>query len=109
MTIKEILLLPFMVIPVMAYKSSSYRDRLEMDINRFWTVHYGYRPSNYIYGLIKELVNCTEFRNVFLYRCGVIGRVLSHVSLFFLKKQVLLSFGVPRAKMGGGDFYPTWL
>ena len=104
MTIKEILLAPFMIIPLMAYKTSTYKDRIEKDVDRFWTVHYGRKPSNYAIGIIRELVNWIEFRNLFFYRCGRIGRFLSHISLFFLPKQKLLFFGVPRDKFGGGCF-----
>lgn len=101
MKIKEFLLLPFMIIPILAYMTSTYKDRLEKDIDRFWSIHFGHKPKSYISGLIRELRFCPEFRNLFFYRCGAIGRALSHFSIFFLKKQVLLSFGVPRAKMGG--------
>lgn len=92
MTIKEILLAPFMIIPLMAYKTSAYKDRIEKDVDRFWTIHYGHKPDNYSIGIIRELANCIEFRNLFFYRCGSIGRKLSHISLFFLKTQQLLFF-----------------
>lgn len=104
MTVKEILLCPFMIIPLIAYRTSSYKDRIEKDVDRFWTVHYGLKPDNYRIGIIRELANCTEFRNLFFYRCGSIGRKLSHISLFFLKTQKLLFFGVDRSKLGGGMF-----
>ena len=109
MTVKEILLCPFMIIPLIAYRTSSYKDRIEKDVDRFWTVHYGLKPDNYRIGIIRELANCTEFRNLFFYRCGSIGRKLSHISLFFLKTQKLLFFGVDRSKLGGGHVYPAWL
>lgn len=104
LNIKEILLLPFMIIPLIAYRKSSYRDRLEMDIDRFWSVHYGHLPSNYDAGIIRELTNCIEFRNLFYYRCGRIGRLLSHISLCLFKTQKLLFFGVDRANFQGGVF-----
>lgn len=104
MKLKEILLTPFMIIPLLAYKTSTYKDRIEKDVDRFWMIHYGYKPSNYMIGIIRELVNCIEFRNLFYYRCGNIGRKLSHISLFFLKTQQLLFFGVNRAQLGGGMF-----
>lgn len=104
MTLKEILLCPFMLIPLLAYRTSTYKKRIEKDVDRFWCVHYGYKPTNYYLGIIRELSNCVEYRNLFFYRCGRIGRVLSHLSLFFLKTQTLLAFGVPRDKFGGGCF-----
>ena len=103
-TIKESLLLPFMVIPLLAYRFSSYKDRLKKDVDRFWSVHYGCLPINYDVGIVRELANCVEFRNLFFYRCGKIRRIFSHLSLFFLKKQQLLSFGVARENLGGGLF-----
>lgn len=75
-----------------------------MDIIRFWSVHYGRKPKSLVYGMIKELFNCVEFRNLFYYRCGPMGRILSHISLFYLPKQKLLFFGVPQDKLGGGIF-----
>lgn len=104
MTVKEIILCPFMIIPLMAYKTSTYKDRIEKDVDRFWSVHYGCKPSNYTIGIIRELANCIEFRNLFFYRCGSIGRKLSHISLCFLKTQQLLFFGVDRSRLGGGMF-----
>lgn len=104
MTLKEIFLTPFMIIPLLAYKTSTYKDRIEKDVDRFWSVHYGCKPSNYTIGIIRELANCIEFRNLFFYRCGNIGRKLSHISLFFLKTQQLLFFGVDRTRLGGGMF-----
>lgn len=104
MTAKEILLSPFMIIPLLAYRTSTYRDRLEKDVDRFWSVHYGCKPSNYAIGIIRELANCVEFRNLFFYRCGKVGRILSHISLFFLKRQQLLFFGVDRQNFKGGAF-----
>lgn len=104
LSIKEFLLLPFMVIPLVAYRCSSYRDRLEKDVDRFWSVHYGVLPKNYDIGIIRELTKCIEFRNLFFYRLGRIGRALSHISLFFLKKQKLLFFGVRRESFKGGAF-----
>lgn len=101
---KKILLLPFMIIPILAYKTSTYKDRLEKDLLRFYQVHYGCKPKSIVRGLIQELSYCVEFRNLFFYRCGSIGRKLSHISLFFLPTQKLLSFGVPRDKFGGGCF-----
>lgn len=103
-TLKEIMLFPFMVIPLLAYMTSTYKDRIEKDVDRFWSVHYGCKPSNYLHGIIRELSYCIEFRNLFFYRCGKIGRVLSHMSLFFLKTQTLLAFGVARSNFGGGVF-----
>lgn len=104
MTLKEILLTPFMIIPLLAYKTSTYKDRIEKDVDRFWSVHYGCKPSNYTIGIIREFASCIEFRNLFFYRCGSIGRKLSHISLFFLKTQQLLCFGVDRSRLGGGMF-----
>ncbi len=93
-----------MFFPLLAYQTSTYKDRIEKDVDRFWMVHYGKKPSSYTIGIIRELVNCIEFRNLFFFRCGRIGRILSHLSLFFLPKQKLLSFGVAREKFGGGAF-----
>lgn len=93
-----------MIIPLIAYKTSSFRDRLEKDIDKFWIVHFGLKPKNYYIGIVRELINCIEFRNLFFFRCGRIGRFLSHMSLFFFKRQQLLAFGVPREKFGGGCF-----
>lgn len=104
MKLKEIILFPFMIIPLLAYRTSTYKDRIEKDVDRFWTIHYGHTPENYLIGIIRELLNCIEFRNLFFYRCGNIGRKLSHISLFFLKTQQLLFFGVDRSKFGGGVF-----
>ena len=104
MTFREIIQLPFMLIPLMAYRTSTYKDRIEMDVDRFWSVHYGKKPSSYTIGIIRELVNCIEFRNLFFFRCGSIGRKLAHISLFYLPTQKLLSFGVSREKLGGGVF-----
>lgn len=107
-TLKEWCLLPFMLVPLLAYRRSSYRDRLEKDVDRFWSVHYGCLSANYDKAIVRELVNCIEFRNLFFFRCGRIGRLLSHISLFFFRKQQLLSFGVARERLGG-SFYPTWI
>lgn len=104
MTVKELFLTPFMICPLLAYKTSTYKDRIEKDVDRFWAVHYGRKPDNYRIGIIRELANCVEFRNLFFYRCGSIGRKLSHISLFFLKTQQLLFFGVDRSRLGGGMF-----
>lgn len=104
LTLKEWCLLPFMLVPLLAYRKSSYRDRLEKDVDRFWSVHYGCLPANYDQAIVRELVNCIEFRNLFFFRCGRIGRILSHISLFFFKKQQLLCFGVDRDRLGGGIF-----
>lgn len=104
LTLKEILLLPAMIVPLMAYRFSTYKDRIYQDVDRFWTVHYGAKPQNYDIGIIRELAKCPEFRNLFFYRCGRIGRVLSHMSLFFLRPQKLLSFGVKRENFKGGVF-----
>lgn len=93
-----------MIIPLIAYRKSTYRDRLELDVDRFWSVHYGHKPSNYDIGIIREFTNCIEFRNLFFYRCGRIGRILSHISLCLFKTQKLLSFGVERANFQGGVF-----
>lgn len=97
-------MLPTMIFPILAYKTSTYRDRIDMDVVRFWKVHYGKEPSSIIRGIIVELYNCVEFRNLFFYRCGSIGRKLAHLSLFYLPTQKLLSFGVSREKFGGGVF-----
>lgn len=70
MTLKEIILCPFMIIPLIAYKTSSFRDRLEKDIDKFWIVHFGLKPKNYYIGIVRELINCIEFRNLFFFRCG---------------------------------------
>lgn len=94
-----------MIIPLMAYKTSTYNKRIEKDVDRFGTIHYGHKPDNYSIGIIRELANCIEFRNLFFYRCGSIGRKLSHISLFFLKTQQLLFFGVDRSKLGGACLY----
>lgn len=104
LTFKEIIQLPFMLIPLLAYRTSTYKDRIEMDVDRFWTIHYGKKTSSYSIGIIRELVNCIEFRNLFFYRCGSIGRKLAHLSLFYLPTQKLLFFGVAREKFGGGAF-----
>ena len=104
MTVKELFLTPFMICPLLAYKTSTYKDRIEKDVDRFWAVHYGRKPDSYRIGIIRELANCVEFRNLFFYRCGSIGRKLSHISLFFLKTQQLLFFGVDRSRLGGGMF-----
>ena len=104
MKTKEIVLLPFMILPIAAYYSSCYRERIDMDVQRFWGVHYQCPPPSKLLGLIKELTFCKEFRNLFYYRCGTIGRKLARVSLFFLPIQKLLSFGVNRANFGGGVF-----
>ena len=104
MRLKEILLLPFMIIPLLAYRKSTYRDRLEMDVDRFWQIHYGKKPKNYDLGIIRELTYCVEFRNLFYFRLGRIGRILSQCSLFFLKKMLLLRFGIERKNLGGGLF-----
>lgn len=104
MTFREIIQLPFMLIPLIAYRTSTYKDRIEMDVDRFWSVHYGKKPSSYTIGIIRELVNCIEFRNLFFFRCGSIGRKLAHISLFYLPTQKLLFFGVSREKLGGGVF-----
>lgn len=104
MTVKELFLTPFMICPLLAYKTSTYKDRIEKDVDRFWTVHYGRKPSNYAIGIIRELANCIEFRNLFFYRCGRVGRILSHLSLFFLPTQKLLFFGVDRSRFMGGAF-----
>ena len=98
------LLLPTMIIPVLAYMTSSYKDRLAKDVLRFWDVHYKRAPKNIIYGMVLELFNCIEFRNLFFYRCGSIGRKLSRISLFYLPTQKLLFFGVDRSKFLGGVF-----
>ena len=101
LTLKEWCLMPFMLVPLLAYRRSSYRDRLEKDVDRFWSVHYGCLPVNYDKAIVRELVNCIEFRNLFFFRCGRIGRILSYISLFFFRKQLLLSFGVARERLGG--------
>lgn len=99
-----VLLLPTMIIPVWAYMTSTYKDRLAKDVLRFWNVHYKRAPKNIVCGMVMELFSCIEFRNLFFYRCGSIGRKLSHISLFYLPTQKLLFFGVDRSKFGGGVF-----
>lgn len=108
MTVRELVLTPFMICPLLAYKTSTYKDRIEKDVDRFWTIHYGRKPSNYAIGIIREIANCIEFRNLFFYRCGRVGRILSHLSLFFLPTQKLLFFGVDRSRFMGG-IYSAWL
>ena len=101
---KKILLFPFFIIPILAYKCSTYKDRIDEDLDRFFYVHHGVKADNKIGALIIELLTCIEFRNLFYYRCGRIGRKLARISLFFLPTQKLLFFGVDRAKFMGGVF-----
>lgn len=104
LSVKELLLTPFMIIPLLAYRKSTYRDRLEKDVDRFWSIHFGHLPDSYDKGIIRELVKCPEFRNLFYFRLGRIGRILSRLSLFFLPKMLLLRFGIRREDLGGGLF-----
>lgn len=104
MRIKEVLLLPFMIIPLLAYRRSTYRERIEMDVDRFWQIIYRAKPKNYDIGIIRLLAHIHEFRNLFYFRCGRIGRTLSRLSLIFLKKIPLLRFGIQRENLGGGLF-----
>ena len=101
---KKILLFPFFIMPILAYILSTYKDRIDEDLDRFFSVHYGIKADNKIDALITQLLTCIEFRNLFYYRCGSIGRKLARMSLFFLPTQKLLFFGVDRARFMGGVF-----
>lgn len=105
----KLFLWPFFIVPIIAYKCSSYKDRIDEDLDRFFSVHYGKKADNKINALVTELFSCIEFRNLFYYRCGRIGRKLAHLSLFFLPTQKLLFFGVDRSRFMGGGIYSTWL
>lgn len=87
---------------LLAYRATSQRAKIDMDLDRFCEVHYGHAPKRYrwVY-LLSELMGSAEFRSLFLFR---LGRWHYLYRLFMPKRQTLLGFDVPREKVGGGLF-----
>lgn len=102
--LKMALSLPISWIWISAYKLSSQRKKIDMDLDHFCHVHNGCLPGNSrIYYLLAELVSDGghEFRSLFLYR---LGKKRHFFKYFMPKGAILLGFDVPREKLGGGLF-----
>ena len=96
--------LPIAWIWVLAYKTSSQRDKIDQDLDRFCQVHNGFLPGNKrFYYLLAEIMSDggAEFRSLFLFR---IGRKRLFIKRLMPRGAVLLGFDVPREKLGGGLF-----
>lgn len=89
---------------LLVYHFSSQRNKIDQDLNRFCQVHNGCHPGKKrIYFLLAELASCGggEFRSLFLHR---IGKVRHLIKRTMPRRTPLLSFDVPREKLGGGLF-----
>lgn len=100
---KMVLFLPVEWIWLLAYRCSSQRSKINMDLERFCMVHNGCHPGNkFIYYLLSELAGeYNEFRSLFLHR---IGKKRHFLKYLMPKGAVMLGFDVPREKLGGGLF-----
>lgn len=96
-----ILFLPVEWIWLLAYRTTSQRKKIDMDLDRFCEVNYGYAPKRYrwVY-LLNELMGTSEFRSLFLFRLGR----WHYFYRFFMPKRQSFGFDVPREKLGGGLF-----
>lgn len=94
---------PLAWIWLLAYRYSSQREKIDMDLDRFCQVHSRCLPGNKrLYYLLTELVSPEgEFRSLFLYRLGKIRHILRYL---MPKGVIKLVFDVPREKLGGGLF-----
>ena len=102
--VKMALSLPIAWIWVLAYKTSSQRDKIDKDLDRFCQVHNGCHPGNRrLYYMLSEFVGDggEEFRSLFLYRIGKKRHFLKHI---MPHGAILLGFDVPRDKLGAGLF-----
>lgn len=102
--VKMALSLPIAWIWVLAYKTSSQRDKIDKDLDRFCKVHNGCLPGNKrLYYLLAEIMSDggAEFRSLFLYR---IGKKRHFIKYTMPHGAILLGFDVPREKLGGGLF-----
>lgn len=97
-----IFLFPFEILWLLAYRLSSQRHKIDMDLDRFCEVHLGTSAHKYrCLKLLHELVGYPEFRTLFLVRLGK----KRHLIKYFMPKGALqLSFDLPREKLGGGLF-----
>ena len=87
--------LPIAWIWVLAYKTSSQRDKIDKDLDRFCQVHNGCHPGNRrLYYMLSEFVGDggEEFRSLFLYRIGKKRHFLKHI---MPHGAILLGFDVP--------------
>lgn len=84
---------------VLMYYLCADKQKLNMDIERFSTVHRG-RPSSHLWDFYREMVVCTEFRSLFYYRFGRWSRLFR----WMLPGMTLLGIGVEAGKIGGGLF-----
>ena len=102
--VRMLLFLPVEWMWLLAYRFSSQRDKIDKDLDVFCRVHNGCYPGNKrIYYLLAELATCGsgEFRSLFLYR---LGRVKHLIKRMMPRGVILLSFDIPRQKIGGGLF-----
>lgn len=98
--LEMLIYLPFCWLWIGSYILSSQKKKIQMDLDRFYSVHYKTKPKNYIIALHNEFVCFKEFRSIFYARIGKWRKLWSWIA----PGQTLLSFDVPREKIGGGIF-----
>ena len=98
--LQMLLYLPFCWLWIGCYLISSQKEKIKMDLDRFYSVHFRIKPTNYIIALHTEFVCFKEFRSIFYARIGKWRKLWSWIA----PPQTHLGFDVPRDKIGGGIF-----
>ena len=89
---------------VIVWRHSNYRDRINADVKRFYSVHCPSGKDNMLGQFLYELRHVAEFRSLFYYRTGPVWGRVARLPLFYLRIATQLAFGCPRDKLGGGIF-----
>jgi serine O-acetyltransferase len=98
--IKKIFSIPVLWIFVIYYYCSSERHKIRMDLDRFYMVHRGHKPNNYMIAFINEFVGFREFRSLFYCRIGRWVKLFS----WLMPGEPMLVFGALSKNIGGGLF-----
>lgn len=64
--LEMLIYLPFCWLWIGSYILSSQKEKIQMDLDRFYSVHYKTKPKNYIIALHNEFVCFKEFRSIFM-------------------------------------------
>ncbi len=97
-TLKMVIYLPFELIWLLVYYTSSQKAKIDMDLDRFCKMeHRVVTRRNRPLMLLLNLMWAYDFRALFRFRVGSASMLL-----FFMPPGVSFGFDVPREKLGGG-------
>lgn len=96
---KYVLYSPIMWIMVLMYVFCPEKQKVNMDIERFCSIHRR-NTKNLLCGFYAEFIGFREFRSLFYYRFGRWSRLVR----WLMPGEPLLGFGIKSGKIGGGLF-----